>query len=398
MTTEAMGHVPQSGRMMLPALFFSRFITGIPGIISTLLLIEIGNSFGSSIGITGQISTASSILRFVVALIMGFLSVRYSHKTLLIGGLTLYVISALGCCVSVNLGMLMLSFTLTGAAFAIINPMTSTIVGENIPKEKRTTAMGWLIAGASTSYLLGTLIVSRIAGIGGWRLTFQGFMIPISILGIILAYFFIPKGESVENETSQMSAEPFRAVLFQRSAISCLFGTLFRMSAFTAILSYSVSFLRQQFLISRDFSSIVLTVMALTYTAGSLIAGRFVNKFGRKIVASFALALGSGLIIVFMSSSILWMSLITVITGLLFIGMSVSAGQSLNLEQVPEYRGTMMSLTSAFGGVGSALGAGVGGYLLLVTNWSIMAITFGLSGIIGATIMYLFAIDPLFRK
>jgi MFS family permease len=138
--------------------------------------------------------------------------------------------------------------------------------------------------------------------------------------------------------------------------------------------------------------------MALTYTAGSLIAGRFVNKFGRKIVASFALALGSGLIIVFMSSSILWMSLITVITGLLFIGMSVSAGQSLNLEQVPEYRGTMMSLTSAFGGVGSALGAGVGGYLLLVTNWSIMAITFGLSGIIGATIMYLFAIDPLFRK
>jgi DHA1 family inner membrane transport protein len=182
MTTEAMGHVPQSGRMMLPALFFSRFITGIPGIISTLLLIEIGNSFGSSIGITGQISTASSILRFVVALIMGFLSVRYSHKTLLIGGLTLYVISALGCCVSVNLGMLMLSFTLTGAAFAIINPMTSTIVGENIPKEKRTTAMGWLIAGASTSYLLGTLIVSRIAGIGGWRLTFQSFMIPISIL------------------------------------------------------------------------------------------------------------------------------------------------------------------------------------------------------------------------
>ena len=399
MTTDAMGNVPQSGRMMVPTLFFSRFVTGIPGIISTLLLIEIGKSFGSSIGITGQITTASSILRFVVALIVGLLSVRYSHKSLLMGGLALYIISGLGCCYSINLGMLMLSFTLTGAAFAIINPMTSTIVGENIPKEKRTTSMGWLIAGASASYLVGAQIVSRIAGIGGWRLTFQGFMIPISIIGIILTYFFIPKEKSTQNKRNyRMSSEPFRAVLFQRSAISCLFGTLFRMSAFTAILSYAVSFFRQQFLISRDFSSIVLTVMALTYTAGSLIAGRLVNNFGRKMVASFTLGIGSAFIIVFMSSSTLWMSFILVIVSLFFIGMSVSAGQSLNLEQVPEFRGTMMSLTSAFGGVGSALGAGLGGYLLLVINWSMMAIVLGLSGIIGATIMYLFAIDPLFRK
>lgn len=271
MSGETIQSSPQTGRMVLPSLFFSRFVTGIPGIISGLLLIEIGNTFGSSIGVTGQITTASSILRVAAALIMGVLSVRYSHKSLMMIGLVLYLISAIGSSFAVNFNMLILFFTLTGPALAIINPMTSTIVGENFPKEKRTTSIGWLIAGASTSYVVGAQIISRIVGIGGWRLTFLGFMFPVSIIGLVLTGFFIPEGKATQNKRGQgISSEAFKAVLFQRSAASCLLGTMFRMSAFTVIGSYAVSFLRQQFSISRDFASIVMTIMALSYTVAVL--------------------------------------------------------------------------------------------------------------------------------
>lgn len=384
----------QIGRMVLPTLFFSRFITGIPGIISGLLLIEIGNTFGSSIGITGQITAASSILRVAGALVMGVLSVRYSHKHLMMAGLVLYIISAIGSSLAINLVMLILFFTLTGPAFSIINPMTSTIVGETFPKEKRTTAIGWLIAGASTSYVVGAQIASRLAGIGGWKLTFLGFMVPISILGFVLTGLFIPKGKASQDKMGRgISSKAFKAVLFQRSATACLLGTLFRMSAFTVILSYAVSFLRQQFLISRDFASVVLTIIALSYTVGTLITGRFVNKFGRKMIASIALALASVFVIIYNLSNTFWLALSMVVVSTWFYGMSVSAGQSLNLEQVPEFRGTMMSFTSAFGGIGSTLGAGIGGYVLLISNWGTLGVVFGLLGIFGALTMFLYATD-----
>ena len=380
--------------MVLPILSFSRFVTGIPGIITSLLLIEIGATFGSSIGITGQISTASYILRIVTALIMGVLSVRYNHKTLLMAGLVLFLVSAIGCSFAVNFNMLILFFMLSGPALAFVNPMTSTIVGEYFPKEERTTAIGWLITGMSTSYVIGAQIISRLTGIGGWRLTFLGFMIPISILGIVFTAFFIPGGKVTQNKKGQgNSSQAFKAVLFQRSAASCLLGSIFRASVLTIIAIYSISFMRQQFSISRSFSSIVLTSIALTFMFGNLLAGRLVERYGRKMVTSMSLIIGALFTLVFYLSGNLWLAFILVMIGNFFGGMSSSAGQSLNLEQVPEYRGTMMSIDTAFNAVGSTIGAGFGGYLLLVSGWGTLGIVFGLLGIIGAMIIYFFATD-----
>jgi DHA1 family inner membrane transport protein len=387
---------PLPGRMVLPTLSFSRFVTGIPGIISSLLLIEIGTTFGSSIGITGQITTASSILRIAAALVMGALSVRYSHKSLLMAGLVLYLVSAIGCGFAVNFNMLILFFMLVGPALAIVNPMTSTIVGEYFPEEKRTTSLGWLMTGMSTSYVVGAQIITRIAGMGGWRLTFLGFMIPISVLGIVLAAFFIPAGKTPLNKKRQgNSSEAFKKVLFHRSATICLLGNVFRGSVLTVIAIYSVSFMRQQFSISRNFSSIVLTSIALTFTFGNLIAGRLVGRYGRKKITSISLALGSAFTLVFYMSQSMWLAFSLVMIGNFFGGMSASAGESLNLEQVSDYRGTMMSLSVAFSGVGSTLGAGLGGYLLLVSPWGALGIVFGLMGIIGAIIIHHFATDPI---
>ena len=384
-----------SERMVLPALFISRFVTGIPGIISGLLLIEIGNTFGSSLGVTGQISTASSIIRVAAALIMGVLSVRYSHKSLLTVGLILYFFAALGSGFAMNLGMLMLFFTLNGPAFAIVSPMTNTIVGEHYPEEKRTTIIGWLIAGATLSYVVGAQIIARIAGVGGWRFAFLGFFLPLSVLGIVSTAFFIPKGSASQSNGQVISSEIFKAILYHRSAVSCLFVSMFRMSVDMVISLYAVSYVRQQFLISRVFSSTVMTIIALSYTVGSLLAGRLVNRFGRKNIASFSLGIGAAFIFVFFLSGGLWLALAAVWVGALFLGVGSSSGQSLSLEQVPEYRGTMMSLMTAFSGVGSTLGAGLGGYFVLVSNWGTLGIVYGIMGILGALTLFFFASDPI---
>jgi predicted MFS family arabinose efflux permease len=290
--------------------------------------------------------------------------------------------------------MLILFYTLIGPANSMVNPMSSTLVAENFPKEKRTTALGWLIAGGSISFIIGAKIISTITGIGGWRLAFLAFMLPVSLVGLIFVNKFIPsKDTSQIRKDSKISFEAFRAVLYQRFSASCLIGTMFRMATFQLMLSYGVSFIRQQFAISRDISSLILTAIALSYTFGSLFAGKIVNIYGRKNVASIVLGIASVLLVIFLFSSNYWFAVSIYIILFWFFGMSVSAGQSLNLEQVPKFRGTMMSLTSAFSGVGSTLGSGLGGLILLLYNWGTLGVIFGLMGFVGTITMYFFASD-----
>ena len=74
--------------------------------------------------------------------------------------------------------------------------------------------------------------------------------------------------------------------------------------------------------------------------------------------------------------------------------MSASVAQSLNLEQVPEFRGIMMSLNSASGGLGGALGAGIGGFALLTFGYGMSGLILGALGVVSALIYMFLTTDP----
>ncbi len=65
----------------------------------------------------------------------------------------------------------------------------------------------------------------------------------------------------------------------------------------------------------------------------------------------------------------LWLSLGLTLAGCLFAGMRATANISLTIEQVPEFRGTVMSISAASANMGSALGSGLGGLALLWFNY-----------------------------
>ena len=359
-------------------------------------MIEIGQTFGSAVGITGQISTASSILGVIAAIVMGAISVRYKHKSLLLAGIVIYLISALLSGFAINFGMMMLSYTITGIAFSIIQPMTSTLVAQYFSVDMRPAAIGWLVAGASSSYLIGAQVTSFITNIGGWRSAFLWFMLPSTIIGLLMTRFFLPtvKGSPRTALDSGKYLEGFKSILSHRSALFCLLGTALRMTSFQVVLLYGISLMRQQFSVSRSYASVFMTISALCYTLGSLVAGRFVNKFGRKTITIIAVFLASILTIIFTLSTNLWLAVATDFLSAWFFGMSVSAGQSLNLEQVPMYRGTMMSLVRAVGSTGAAIGAGLGGFVILRYGYEALGLSLGIFGIASSVIIHFLTSDP----
>ena len=384
-------------RFFLHSLIVSNFAAGALPLMGSLLLIDIGNTFNTSVGVTGQINTLYSIAAVVFAIMMGALSIRFRHNLLLLTGLIFNTISALGFFLAQDFTTMITSYALSGIGFAMISPMSITLVGEHYPIEKRAKAVGLIIAGGALVYFLGAPLIALTANIGGWRFSTLTIVIPISLTSLLLAWMGLHSTEENSNKpflSWRTYMNSFSEVLSNHSAFACLTGDFLRSASFVAIVIYAASFGRQRFLQSRETASIIILVAALCYTIGSIICGTIVNRFGRKNSAVFSALLAGALTIlyIFTPYQILYIALVFGAT--LFFGIVASSANSLSLEQVPKLRGTMMSIDAAAVNLGSAFGTIIGGLALITFDYEGLGLTLGTMGIIAALVFTLFAKDP----
>ena len=142
------------------------------------------------------------------------------------------------------------------------------------------------------------------------------------------------------------------------------------------------------------WAAILYSGLALSYTSGSLLSGRIVNRYGRKRLTIITVILAGLFTVLFVNISLFWISLAMSMAGGLFGGIRVAATSSLSLEQVPGFRGTMMSLNTAAVNIGTSFGAFLGGMMLLLFNWIKLGIVLGVIGVLAAIVYFLFTVDP----
>lgn len=158
--------------------------------------------------------------------------------------------------------------------------------------------------------------------------------------------------------------------------------------------SYVVSFWKSQFGLTTSFGSIITMVNATIAALGGLTAGRLVNRTGRKQTGIVTGCVVATMVIltVFMPSLVTsWgVSAIRVFC----YGMLSAAFASLTLEQIPKFRGMMMSLRAAFGGIGGFLGTYIGGIALNMFNYQMVGIVLGAFGFGAILVILFFVQDP----
>ena len=384
------------GRLTLPSLVMSRFALQPSTLLVGLLLLDIGGTFGLPIGVVGQLRTAASIVGVVSSLLMGVLSIRYRHKSLLMGGLLVFIISSIGCSLSMNFAMMLIFNSLAGLGTAMVAPMTVVLVAEHLPLERRSGAIGWVIAGQSLAYLVGAPLIGFLAGFGGWRTPFLVFVMPTALVAFLLSQIGLAsKLRPQQTAVGRSFLMGFSAIMRNRSAVSCLLCFVLSMVGFQAILLYMASFFRQTFALSTGVTSLIILGSSIFYTLGSLASGRFVSRLGRKNTVILVNMLSGVCLIVYMNLSSFLPVMLFYCLSALFSGAGFAAYQSLIVEQVPEYRGTMMSLTSAANNMGTALGAAIGGAILLNFNYGVFGATLGVIGIVSVGLLQLLGSDPI---
>ena len=359
-----------------------------------LLLIEIATAFGLTVGIAGQITTISSLVSVIAAVAMGVVSIRFSHKSLLLLGFVFMMVAAVGCFVSPNFPTVVLCYSLVSLGGVMALPMTSTLVASNFSIHQRSHAMGWLQAGGALAVSCGAPI---IAWIGNWRWAFLGYVTPLILMSLMLVSLGIPRlrNTSVTSQRMPRYREGLQEILNNSSALACLVGTMLVGASFQAIFLYASSFFRQRYLISTEVASLFVFGGAMCVTIGSLMSGRFVNHLGRKRLVVLVGGLQSVCIIAYATVPSLAFA-----TGARFIGSGMagvmfSALGSLSLEQLPRFRGTMMSIHTAMQSIGSALGAGIGGLALLLYDYELVGVSLGILAVLGASTIRVFTVDPI---
>ena len=167
----------------------------------------------------------------------------------------------------------------------------------------------------------------------------------------------------------------FRQVLTNKSASTCLIGTLVGNASVVAL--FILTFYRQQFSLSINWAVGIGLINAAFFVVGSLIGGKLINRFGSKPVAVICGLISGVLTMAFFNIPILWLALIVNFASVIVGAFAIPAFICLVVDQVPKSRGTMMSLHRIARNAGEAIGAAIGGVLLTLFSYQVLGIGFG---------------------
>jgi len=375
-------------------LIISRTVTSLPTFLAGLLLVDIAFEFGNSVGVTGQIFTVSRFVGIFASLIVGHLSLRYAHKRLLIVGLLFEIVSAIGCYLSQNFEILMIAYVMSSIGYAIIIPMSTTLVREYYQAEQTGDILGKIVAGSTVIGIIGGPFFGIVANMSGWRSTFPIFIIPFSLLSIIMVAKWLPDpAKRLSGEKPDSTITSFKTILKSRSAVACLIGWALANGVFSALVFYGPSFFREIHAMPTTTASLLQSTMTLSFTVGTLISGRILEKFGRKhIIFSSMSMVGIG-IILYTNVANFWLSVLSIIVTYFLAGPFFIAANSMMLDQVPEFRSVMMSVSSSADQLGSAIGAGLGGIVLVLFSYGTVGIILGALSIVTALTFRLLTVD-----
>jgi predicted MFS family arabinose efflux permease len=385
--------------LLLPALLLGMSLAFTVNVFFSTLLVDIAASFKVSIGTASQLGLISSIIGLIMGFAMFSLSIKFQHKSLFLFGIAIFGIGTLGFFLAQNFATLLLFQSFIGVGSSIIVIMIYTLIGELFPLEKRGWAVGLAVAAMGASYIIVGPFSGLISDIAGWRAVLLWLIFPFSLACFALGSLVVPsKQPQLQSPTMSLYSKAFRQILLNKSAMACVIGTTL-FTCVGVVPFYAVSFYRLVFAVSPFIGGVFSSIAAVGAILGGIGGGRLINRCGRKpLTVTASLVSGiSAIIFSYMPNMLISVAFWAISAGTAAI--TLSALFSLALEQVPSFKGSMMSINSTFQNTGTILGLIIGGLVLNIyhNDFQLLMTIFGTLGIASAPIIFLLAKDPCER-
>ena len=328
----------------------------------------------------------ASLISFFAAMavsqiIYGPLSDMFGRKRPLYVGLALYMLGAVGCALSTDIGWLVAFRFIqgTGACAGVV--IARAIVRDLHTGPAAAQLMSRLMLVFSISPILAPLAGSIVTVFGDWRLIFW-VMVGAGLAGVIAGRFFLEETRpmAARNESSLGGAlKAYGTLLSDPYYIGLVLIASFGMSSYMIYVANSSFILIGHYGLSPTFYSIVFSVNAVGFIGMSQLNGWLARRVGlrrviRGAVAGYALTMVALACVMAAGVDRLDIMAAFLFAGYAFLGMIVPNAAVLALEHHGRIAGTASAMMGTFQFVTSALVVGVGGLFMDGTARPMVAI------------------------
>jgi DHA1 family multidrug resistance protein-like MFS transporter len=388
--------------ILVMVLLVAVFAAAIVDVVIPINIVDIAKSFNILPGTVSQLDSIIAIAAVITALLLGAFGSRFKYKSVLMVGIMFIAAYSIGLFLAPSFQIVQLISPLNGIGSVLIVVTAQTFVGYSYPLDKKAKAIGWIAAAGTLANTIASPIVGFMTGIGGWRSVFMWFMLPTAVVSLILMFLVFPFNlpEKKLNAKKEPFMTGFKQIFTNKSAIACLVSAFLSNAAVFGGNVFEVTLYRQIFSASPGFATLIGPTAGIALvTLGAIIGGHTVNRFGRKRLMVISSFLAGMLTLLSYFVPNLWMRIALRWTASILGGASLAAFTNLMIEQVPLFRGTAMSLSSAFSGVGTAIGIGIGGivinlYANTLTGFEALGLTMGVFSVSAVVIILFLAKDP----
>ncbi|MEM9835658.1 MAG: MFS transporter [Bacteroidota bacterium] len=346
-------------------------------IIDFMIIMPLGKTLMEVFDISaGQFSWTVSVyagMAFLAGLVSTAFIDRFDRRSALMLLFAGFTVGTLACALAPNYVLFMIFRGLTGVFGGTLGALVLAIIGDVIPLERRSSAMGWVMTAFSVASVVGIPAAIWIAAEYTWQMPF------FVVAGLSMGFWFLipiyipPLKDHLEDEqhTPRAITSPWQTYVNifsdanQRAAL--LFTVILMLGHFTIIPFIAPYMQLNVGFADKEVSYIYAVGGALTVVLLPLF-GRLADRYGRLLI--FTLASGLALFSIFAITNLgpVGIPMALVVTSSFFVvasGRNVPATTMITSVVRPESRGSFMSIRQSFNELALFMSSAVAGFIVL---------------------------------
>ena len=358
--------------------------------------------FGLTPQQTGLFVSMSTFGMMLGALLGGGLSDRIGRKWVLVGSIATFSALSVITAFSTSAEMLFWTRFATGIGLGGALPNLVAISVESVAQERRSTAVGLMLAGPPVGGALASLLAATAANPDQWTLIYYaGGIVPLVLVVPLLVAFLPNRRPAADVDPGRTSPSNVVAVLFgeQRAfrTVAVWLGLFSILLVLFVLLGWLPTLMVDRGL-ARSQASLVQMIFNLSSIPGSVLSGLALDFVLRRrmfsvLGAVFVAAIGSVLLLAYGPANLGAMLVAGALAGITVIG-----GQTAIYALAPRCyprsgRGTGMGFGVAIGRFGSAGGPLFTGYLVALglTSTQVLMTLLPIGALAGVAALFIAA-------